>query len=41
MADLTTFLTKLHQSLNILREREPKYGGSASFDQAAIGERFE
>jgi hypothetical protein len=32
MADLQTFLQKLHKNLNILREREAKYGGNAPLD---------
>ncbi len=32
MADLKTFLGKLHQNLNILQEREAKYGGNAPLD---------
>jgi hypothetical protein len=41
MANLKTVLTKLHQSLNILPERETRDDSSASFDQVTIGERFE
>ncbi len=32
MTDYQTFLTKLHQNLNLLREKEAKYGGNAPLD---------
>jgi tetratricopeptide (TPR) repeat protein len=32
MTDYQTFLTKLHQNLNTLREREAKYGGNAPLE---------
>ncbi len=32
MADLKAFLGKLHQNLNIIQEREAKYGGNAPLD---------
>ena len=32
MTDYQAFLTKLHQNLKILREREAKYGGNAPLD---------
>jgi hypothetical protein len=32
MSDYKTFLTKLHQNLNTLREREAKYGGNAPLE---------
>lgn len=32
MADYESFLSKLHENLNILREREAKYGGNAPLE---------
>ena len=32
MADLKTFLAKLHKNLNTLREREAKHGGNAPLE---------